>query len=1270
MGELSLHRYEIRRVLGQGGTGTVYEAFDTKTHALVALKAVEAPLAESIFRLKHEFRVLSDVQHQNLVRFGELGCEDGKWFFTMELVEGANFLAHVRPPTRLDRLGSSPRADNDSAATDLITRTVLRAWGSGDTPDRQGVVVVPPSGPRFDEVKLRVALAQLVEALSVVHESGRVHRDVKPSNVLVTHEGRVVLLDFGLVAALAVQGVATTDSSGTPAFMAPEQIDHRPVAPAADWYALGTMLYLALTGRLPFSGLVGMVLEEKLTRPPTPPAQLVAHLPADLAVLCTDLLERDPERRPGEDDIRARLGLPARPPARGLARASEDAPRFVGRVAETRALAQALHEVRQRSPRALVIEGEAGMGKTALVEHFLAGIEPAPLLLRGRCYEPESVPFKGIDSIVDALSVHLLACPAAELELLLAGGVRYLATVFPVLGRVPAIRDILSTGRNVVSEVGLREEAFTELTHLLATLSGQRTLVVFLDDVQWADGDSMALLERAVLPASRTPCLFVATLRTGIEPSAAMHRLRSDAGRIELRGLSDVEALALLDELRPQGTPPEQREQVVRESGGHPLFLAELARAADSSGPPGSPTGAALLDVLRARIEQHDELDQRFLDMVAVAGAPTPYEIVARAAELEVGDCQTRLGSLRAAQLLQVTLVDGQRCVEPYHDRIREALIERLRAAPGGLAPLELRLGRALLAATPAEELPGKVFAIVRHLNAAHALLDSGEERLRVAQLDLMASREARLATAYDRAREHARAGLHIIAELGWQGAYGHSKDLHHALMHAEALAGQREAARQVFEACRQRMTCAEDSAALWAAWISLETGRGHFHQAIAAGREALRELGLPLPARITRATVVRQYLANRWAHRHIEVPDLVQLPELRDPRIRASLDILVALGPSAFFVDSQLLAWLNLRVGGESMRHGVCEVSPFGFAGYGKVLAGLFGEYARAAELGEVALALNRRFPSEVMAGKVRLQIGAFIDSWVRPFADARARLREAHQISRKVGDREYEVYAATIYSVVTFCESPHLSTVQEAGEWGRNVGRRRDVRDMAAVPEVHLRYASALRSPGTGRLDLGMPGWSDADFRAGLDRQSMPVSLFYYLFCSAELAFLSGEIERAAELIEQAGKHVEGIFAIPTTAELAFLEALVAARRAGAAGPLERARLTVYIARRLRRLDACARSCAHNFEAHALIVRAELLRVRGRAEPATATYARAVDAARRHRSLKREAIALELASLHARGAGDAARADELRREAAAAYRRWGGLRKAALLD
>ena len=219
-------RFEIRRKLGEGGMGVVYEAYDRERPTIVALKTLRHAHATALARFKGEFRALQRLEHPNLVSLGELITAGRLSFFTMELVAGVPFLEYVR------------------------------------------------AGDVCDEARLRACLAQLAPALAALHANSIVHRDVKPSNVLVTGEGRVVLLDLGLALDTrpAVTTSADADVVGTVAYMAPEQAQSGKVGPAADWYALGVVLYEALTGTLPHGGGSALeVLMNKLQTAPPPP---------------------------------------------------------------------------------------------------------------------------------------------------------------------------------------------------------------------------------------------------------------------------------------------------------------------------------------------------------------------------------------------------------------------------------------------------------------------------------------------------------------------------------------------------------------------------------------------------------------------------------------------------------------------------------------------------------------------------------------------------------------------------------------------------------------------------------------------------------------------------------------------------------------------------------------------------------------------------------------------------------------------------------------
>ncbi|HMI90039.1 MAG TPA: protein kinase, partial [Polyangiales bacterium] len=636
-------RFQVLRRLGEGGMGMVFEAFDRTRGVGVALKTVSQLDAGAIYRLKNEFRSLAEVLHPNLVQLYELFADDGQWLFSMELVQGVPFDAWTR---------------------------------------RGGALDLP---------RLRAALRQLVGGVRMIHAAGKLHRDLKPSNMLVTPEGRVVILDFGLAADPEPGGTGQTSDAGhtvgTPAYMAPEQAAALDSQSASDWYAVGVILFEALTGQLPFDGKPGAILVDKQLGAAPRASALEPLVPEDLDQLCAALLEREPAARPTGEQVEARLApndpAPARDQPGPRSLHSIPAPLLVGREHELELLRAGYASSLAGRVTVAHVSGESGVGKSTLCAAFLHELrerEPA-LVLGGRCYERESVPYKAFDRLVDELSRYLQQLPAVEAAALMPRAIGALARVFPVLERVSAVASApLPRSRD---EHELRRLAFEAFAELLARIRDRRPLVLYLDDLQWTDHDSALLLERLLLAPGSAPVLLIASHRgsSGDENPALAHvlaALRAQAHvalfELTLAPLPIAAATALAQNLLAD---PVRAAEVAREAGGNPFFVGELCRYVIEATADGERPLVALEHALERRVARAGPAAARLLALLAISGRPTPATVLATACRREL-DVHAELHVLRGAQLVRVS---GERGFECYHDRIRVALGERLPAA-------------------------------------------------------------------------------------------------------------------------------------------------------------------------------------------------------------------------------------------------------------------------------------------------------------------------------------------------------------------------------------------------------------------------------------------------------------------------------------------------------------------------------------------------------------------------------------------------------------
>lgn len=806
-------RFTVIRQRGAGGMGIVYEVHDRLRREIVALKVLRRAGAADLYRLKHEFRSLADVAHPNLVCLYEMVVDDAHSFFTMELVDGVTFVEYVR------------------------------GHGAGLSVER-----------------LSTALRQLVAGVTELHRRGKLHRDIKPSNVLVTGAGRLVILDFGLIAESAAL-VHTGDwAGGTPAFMSPEESAGIPPTNASDWYAVGVTLYEALTGVLPFAGTAADVIRAKQESDPVAPALAVSHeVPADLSELCMGLLRRTPATRLSGGDI---LRVLARTVGGGSGADPAVAQEtfFVGRQAQLDALRGARRAVFDGAAHAAVVYGPSGIGKSALVRRFVRDLPPGEVMvLAGRCYENESVPYKALDGVVDDLSRYLAAQPAAQVRALLPGDMTALARLFPVLLQVESVASAVRRADQIVDAdpVLVRRTGIETLKQLLAGLTRARSLVVWIDDLQWADADSLVLLtELLTSPPAMLTLLSFRQEEIGAKPplQALVDRAATDPqwSSITVEPLNDGEAMSLIDGVIGEGTrlTDADRRALAREASGSPFVLEQLSLHAGSD----AARALTVAEMLDSRLAVLDLPERAFLETLALCGRPVAPDVICDACGTD-RDRQSVVVRLRASRLIRSSGSSDR--VEPYHDRIREAVAQRVPADAG--RQIHGRMAAALVALDSDD-----CEALYEHYRGA------GDRDHASAQAVLSATRTA-AALAFDRAAFFYEQALALTPDapgaLEWREAQaaalanaGRPPAAADAYLAAAALAGATAPGAPAGGRDDRRSTAAmaahgQDSSDKAAHRRRVELQRraaeqflvgGHIDRGLALMRQILAEVGLP----------------------------------------------------------------------------------------------------------------------------------------------------------------------------------------------------------------------------------------------------------------------------------------------------------------------------------------------------------------------------------------------------------------------------------------
>jgi len=860
------------------------------------------------------------------------------------------------------------------------------------------------------------------------------------------------------------------------------------------------------------------------------------------------------------------------------------------------------------------VEGRSGVGKSALIERFLGDLAArrGAVVLAGRCHEQESVPYKAVDSLIDALTRELLMRPACELARLIPPGIGTLARIFPVLGRIPEVAEDEAMGPASTDPRELRRQAFGALRELLRRFGEVRPLVLAIDDLQWGDEDSVALLAEVLRPPGEPRLLLLLShrseyaavgaclkaLESRLDPALPRVRIAVEPlGAEETRTL----ALALLGETGPEAEA--EAERIARDSEGSAFFVQELARHARSGRSPEPARGRGLDEVLWGRISRLPPEALRLLEAASVAGRPVPLRLVRDASG--VGSLPSlALSALRSGKLLRCSGPGLDDLVEAYHDRVRETVSAHI----------------------PADALKGY------HGGLAIALEQSGDaDPETIAAHYLGAEVPDRAGRYYEQAAEQAARAL----------AFERAEDFYRRAIRLAGLDADRD------RAAEKR--------------IHFLTDLARFDDAYAAGREAVGAYGIKLPARFSPPAFALDFLKVKARLGRRPVPSLLDLPVARDERMTAAIRLMASLGKSAYQVRPELCIALAAKMTNLTLKHGLTADGALVFLPFGCLfLGGILGDHATGHEFGRLSLALVDKFANERQRSEVAFVVGYFGTSWVRPAEEAEALWKVAYDSGLATGDLFHVGCSCAATTMSLHMRGAPMDRVWAESERFLATLRPARLREPIGALTVVRRAIRELRGDAVLAGSPPEPAFDEAGFAREVKGYGSRHFAHYYPIVQMQLHYLRGRLDEAEAAAEESAGYLKDSPGMLHSAEHHAYHALIGAALADRGGPRRRSRLRA--ARRGHAVLARhAARCPCNFEHKERLVFAELSRARGDRAAAASAFDQAIDASKRHGYAQILALAHERAARFHREAGAPGLADRHLEAAREAYRLWG---------
>ncbi len=1268
---ITIENYTITGELYKGKRTIVYKGYSLKEDTPVILKTIQGEhfFPEDIARLRHEYEITKDLDIKGIVR-----------------------------PYGLQKYGNG-----------LVL--VLEDFGGISLKK-----IINSHGIETD-VFLNIAI-QVVNTLSALHRHRIVHKDIKPSNIIYNPENRQVkITDFGISTILSREYQTAVNPNileGSLFYLSPEQTGrmNRAIDYRTDFYSLGVTFYEILTGRLPF--LANDPIEWihcHIAKKPAPPHTVNAKIPSVLSMIIMKLLSKTAEERyqsayglkmdlekcrhllstnalatafspgtlecfvPGENDRPETLQIPQK---------------LYGRDTDLATLMDAFNRASEGAAEMMLVSGYSGIGKSSLVgEIHKPVVRQRGYFAAGKFDQfQRNIPYACLIQAFRELVRQLLT----ESKEKITHWKDKLLSALGTNGQVVV---------NVIHEVELIIEKQPEMQELPPAESQNRfnmvfrnfarvfaqkdhPLVLFLDDLQWADSASLKLIQLLTTDPDTQHLLIIGAYRDN--EVSGTHPLLLTLDAIRKTGITvnhiylsqfDTDCVNQLisDTLKCKKEDSLALANLVTgKTAGNPFFVNEFLKKLyhDTLLTFDADTGTWLWDTCRienvgitenvvelmaARIRELSENTQDVLKIAACIGNEFDLRTLSIVCEKSNREIAAELwvalqeGLIIAESSFRIedceVLYYNPDCKEEnqgrnsarfkfLHDRVQQATYSLI--DEDQKKNTHLKIGRLILRNINPEEKDEKIFNIVNQLNYGKELISQSGERIALANLNLTAGRKAKISTAYEPALKYLTVGMQLLDEHNWQTMYELTTALYRERAECEYLCGNFNEAEGLFDILLKRVITNPEKADIYTTKIVQYTNQGRYKEAIAIGREGLKLFHVSLPDKPGKIAIMQEYLKSRWhcfkrkREGKKNISDLFTLPVMSNQDSLAAMKILKELPAPSYFLNMDMFAFVNLKMVNLSLKYGNTDVSPFAYSTYGMILGGVFGNYESGYKFGELALKLNEKFNNNAIKNKPPFAFYTFINHWKRHTKEDIDSLAKVYQASLDCGDLIYAGYTLVITIMKIAVSGCNLNDVlTKANTFLDFVSR---IKDQNSAHYINIIKQMALCLKGSTTTPAG---FTDNDYNeeeqvALMRKNNDIVPLHWYYIFKSQVLYIAGDYAGAVRMAIESDKILKVSLGQLYLADHYFYYSLALTAHYPAATRKEKKGYRKILKRNQGKLKKWANHCPENFSHKYLLVSAEIARLGGKEHKALELYDHAIQSARENEYTQNEAIAQEL--------------------------------------